>query len=173
MASLRGAGVDRVRRIHRQHGRGKALFEETADAMVEVGSTPHASSQDTRSRRHTQDQIPIPASWPLQPGKLKSGNGPIGCLTPEFLVVPKVPVAQGGERHGAALQGIVPGRIDDLSGAGLLETEPHAMKGRRIYTCSDSGCNRTQGSPLGVRIVVIVLARVTLTRKFWRAWSSI
>ena len=87
--SLRRAGVDRVRRIHGQHGRGKALFEEAADAMVEVGSPPHASNQDTRSRRHAQDQVPVLASRPLQPGKLKSGNGPNGCLTPELLAVPK------------------------------------------------------------------------------------
>ena len=35
------------------------------------------------------------------------------------------------------------------------------------YT-QDSGINRTHGFPRGVRIVVCRLARVTLTRKFWR-----
>ena len=33
--------------------------------------------------------------------------------------------------------------------------------------------SRTHGSPFGVRIVTWCLARVTLTRQFWRVWSSI
>ena len=45
--------------------------------MVQIGSTPHA-----------QDQVSVLVSRALQRGKLKSGNGTNGCLTPEILVVP-------------------------------------------------------------------------------------
>ena len=48
-----------------------------ADAMVQIGSTPHAP-----------DQVSVLVSRALQRGKLKSGNGTNSSLTPEILVVP-------------------------------------------------------------------------------------
>ncbi len=55
----------------------EALLEEAADALVKGRSTPHAP-----------DQVSALVSRALQRGKLKSGNGTNGCLTPEILVVP-------------------------------------------------------------------------------------
>ena len=59
-----------------------------ADAMVQIGSTPHAPDQNPRARRHAQNEVPALVSRALQRGKLKSGNGTNSSLTPEILVVP-------------------------------------------------------------------------------------
>ena len=59
-----------------------------ADAIVQIGSKPHAPDQNPRARRHAQNEVPILVSRVFQRGKLKSGNGTNGCLTPEILVVP-------------------------------------------------------------------------------------
>ena len=85
--SLRGAGLDRLRRIHGQHGGGKALCEEAADALAEGGNAP-PSDQDPHARRHAQDQVPILASRALQRGKHGSGDWTVGRLTPRILVIP-------------------------------------------------------------------------------------
>ena len=68
----------------------KALLEEAADAMVQIRSIPHAPDQNPRARWHAQDQVSVLVSRALQRGKLKSGNGTNGCLTPEILVVPSM-----------------------------------------------------------------------------------
>ena len=85
--SIRGRGVNRIRRIHSQHGRGKALLEEAADAMVKIRSAPRAPDQNPRARRHAQDQVPVLVSRALQCGKHRSGNRG-GRLTPRILAVP-------------------------------------------------------------------------------------
>ena len=57
-----------------QHGCGQALFEETTDALAKVGGASPASDQDSRARRHAQDQVPVLASRALQRGKHGSGD---------------------------------------------------------------------------------------------------
>ena len=86
--SLRRAGLDGLRRVHRERGRRKTLLETPADALVEARGAPDASDPNAGAGRHAQGEVPELAPQSLPRAERRRLRACPRRLTPRIFVLP-------------------------------------------------------------------------------------